>query len=329
MPSQSVIGSDRSGDHGGGRRMPLLNSYWRRHKRTLFVLSLFLLPFVPIFFLRFDLPRLHIYDRAQAWVVHPIAEALDNSVGGVRVLWGRYVALIDASRENERMKSETADLRRRILELEEQGRENDRLRKLLDMPELEVQKGIGANIIGQDASFESLSFVINVGANQGIERRMPVVHADGVVGTIVKVFANSSVFLSFLDPTHDVDGTVVRSRGRMIVEGKGKHLLARLKYLDRSEDVRVGDTVITGGLDGVFPKGIPIGFIVRVDRPEAGVMQEAELRAAVDPGTLEEVIVLRKPKMATPGEEVLDKHEGEVLPGPAPAPPRLSRKGRG
>jgi len=101
------------------------------------------------------------------------------------------------------------------------------------------------------------------------------------------------MFIALHDPSHNVDGIVTRSRARFMVEGGGRGLLGRLKYLDRSEDVRVGDLVITSGLDGVFPKGLKIGNIIRVSRPRAGVTQEADLRSAVDLGTLEEVMVLK------------------------------------
>lgn len=273
--------------------MALFSNFFSRHKRLLFILLLFVAPGLPLFILRVELPRIHIYDRLQAWIVHPLSEALSNASGGVGVLWTRYVALAGVEREVETLRKESSDLKRRILELEEFGRENERLHKLLEMPELPAAKGLAGRIIGQDASTESLSFVINIGSKNGVALRMPVVHAGGVVGTIVKVFPTSAVFVSFLDPSHDIDGLVVRSRARMVVEGKGKGLLGRLKYLDRSDDVRVGDLVVTSGLDGVFPKGWPVGHIVKVDKPDSGVTQEADLRAAVDPGHLEEIVVLR------------------------------------
>lgn len=275
--------------------MALFNNFWKRHRRLIFILSLFAAPFLPLLLLRVDMPRVHVYDRIQAWVVHPMAELAGNTTGGAGVLWSRYIALVHATEENEQLKKDLAGLEKKILEIEELGRENERLKKILSMPDLNRRDGQAAKIIGQDSSHESLSFVINVGSKQGIALRMPVVHAEGIVGTIVRVYRNSAVFLSFLDPSHDVDGMVLRSRARLVVEGKGRSLLARLKYLDRSEDARVGDDVITGGMDGVFPKGWPVGTIVKIDKPDAGVTQEAELRAAVDPGKLEEVVVLKTP----------------------------------
>jgi rod shape-determining protein MreC len=154
-------------------------------------------------------------------------------------------------------------------------------------------KQLGAKIIGQDSSSESLGFFLNVGERDGVQPRMPVVTASGIVGSILRVYPSSSLFVAVADPAHNVDGIVNRSRARFVVEGLGHALRGRLKYLDRSEDVRVGDLVLTSGLDGVFPKGHPIGTIVRVKKPRSGVAQEAELRPIVDLGRLEEVVVLQ------------------------------------
>ena len=122
-----------------------------------------------------------------------------------------------------------------------------------------------------------------------------MVSSLGVVGRVSEVFSHSSRVVSIVDPSHDVDGIIARSRARFIVEGRGKPLIARLKYLDRSEDVRVGDQVLTSGLDNVYPKGWPIGNVVRVERQRTGVSQEAEVRPLVDIGRLEEVVVLMSP----------------------------------
>lgn len=287
----------------------IFQKFWTRHKRLIFVLFLFCLPLVPIAFFRVRLPRLNIYERLNAGIVLPVTEALRNAGAGIGVLWTRYLHLIEVSRQNEKLAKENDELKNQILALEESKVENLRLKKLLEIPELNQSPHVVAKVIGQDTSFENLGFFINAGEAQGLAPRMPVINAQGIVGTITRVFKNSASFVTLLDPTHDVDGVIVRSRARLMIEGKGKPLVARLKYLDRSEDVRVGDTVITSGLDGVFPKGLLIGNIVKADKPQAGVLQEAELRAAFELGTLEEVIVLKNQQnsvlAASPNDEEL------------------------
>lgn len=271
----------------------LFNRFWMRHRRLIFILVLFAAPVIPLFALKVTLPRLNFYDKLSAYVVYPIAETAENLGRGLGVVWSHYIDLVHTSRERDAVKKENLELRGRILQLEEFESENKRLKELLSMTDLPPVKAIGGKVIGQDSSTESMSFVINVGTDQGISPRMPVVSSEGVVGTITRVYAHSSVFVALVDPSHDVDGIITRSRARFIVEGRGSSLLGRLKYLDRAEDIRAGDLVVTSGLDGVFPKGLPMGFVVDVDRPRVGVAQEAEMRASVDFGHLEEVLVLK------------------------------------
>lgn len=211
--------------------------------------------------------------------------------------------LTRVTRVRSSAKEEISELNKAILELSEIKAESERLRGLINIPILSEIEGIGAKIIGQDSQAEALSYFINVGANQGIKVRMPVLTPEGVVGSIRRVYANSSIFVSALDPTHVLDGIVKRSRARMIVEGLGAPLLAQLKYLDRAQDIRVGDEILTSGLDASFPKGLLVGYVVELSRPRHGVLQEAKLRAAVDPGKLEEVMVL---KYQNPTTEILE-----------------------
>ncbi len=295
----------------------IFNKFWQRHKRIIFILFLFALPLLPLVFFRVRLPRIEIYDSINAAIVLPAAEALQNAGQGINVLWKNYINLVHASQDNTNLKKENLTLQQQILELHEAQDENLRLQRLLQIPELPKFPHLIGKIIGQDTNFENLSFFINIGSKQGVKVRMPVINSDGIVGTVTRVYRNSSSFVTILDPSHDVDGIVTRSRARMIVEGKGKPLVARLKYLDRSEDVRVGDRIITSGLDGVFPKGLNVGSIVRVDRPQAGVVQEAELRAAFDMGHLEEVMVLQYEGSVEKTEDIMSPASAVSDAGPS------------
>jgi len=269
-----------------------MNKFWRRYRRLIFIAALFLLPIATLILGKYPMPRLNIYDRVSSWVVYPFAEGIGNLGRGAGVLWKDYVALIGKSKENEELKKITSELREKILSLEEAAQENERLRKLLDFPTAGFARRLPAKVIGEDASFESNTLVINIGTREGVAVKMPVVTSEGVVGTVVKVFHSSALVQTVIDPSHDLDATVSRSRARFLVEGKGTELLGRLKYLDRADDIRVGDVVLTSGVDGVFPAGLRIGHIVRVRRPQMGVIQNADLRPSVDIGTLEEVLVL-------------------------------------
>jgi rod shape-determining protein MreC len=275
----------------------LFSRFFKRNKSLLLTAALFLSPVIPLILIKApDLPRLRVYDRLQSWIVHPIAELMSHASRGAIYLWDNYVDLVGKSKENEELRREVEALNAQLLEMSELKSENERLRQILSMPELPELETVGAQIIGEDPSGESLSFFINVGSKHGIKERMAVISPEGVVGTITRVFSSYSMLKAVQDTSHTVDGLIPRSRAQFIVEGKGSFLTGRLKYLDRSADVRVGDLVLTSGLDRVFPKGLKIGYIIKVDRPHTGVTQSAELRPSVDLSYLEEVLVVTRQK---------------------------------
>lgn len=283
----------------------LFSRFFRRNRSLLFKVLLFLSPVVPLVLVKApDMPQLRVYDRLQSWIVHPIAEVFTYATQGAAFVWNNYFALVGASKENEELRAEVRDLESQLLSSEELKSENSRLKEMLAMPEFPAFKTVAGRIIGQDPSGESLGFFINVGDKDGVKVRMPVISPQGIVGTITRVYANYSLFRAVQDPAHDVDGMILRSRAQFITEGRGLSLTGRLKYLDRSADVRVGDLVVTSGLDRVFPKGLKIGFVIKVDRPRTGVTQNAELRPSADLSYLEEVLVVVNQKDYTPPEEV-------------------------
>jgi rod shape-determining protein MreC len=177
--------------------------------------------------------------------------------------------------------------------------------------------------------FESL--VLDKGARHGIEPGMPVLAPEGIVGVIAATSAHAARVLLLTDPNSGVDVLVQRTRVRGIVSGRLEQA-AILKYVGRAEDVRAGDRIVTSGLDGVFPKGMPVGRVTRVSRDDPGLFLYAEVAPAADTTRLEEVLV------AAPGGGAIARGGPTLLPRavgpPDPAtlglmgPPRPARPGR-
>ncbi len=263
-------------------------------------------PLIPLIFVMApDMPRLRLYDHAQSWVVHPLSELVTQATRGGTSLFDHYVFLVGASQERDQLKKDVEILESQLLNFQESIEENRRLRELLKLPVEKKLNHVAGKVIAEDPSGESLGFLVNVGSDDGVRERMPVVSNLGVVGTIRRTFPKYSLFVALQDPSHIVDGMIVRSRSQFVVQGKGRSLTGSLKYLDRSSDVKVGDLVVTSGLDQIFPKGLPIGFIVSVKRPKAGVTQNATLRPSVDLSYLEEVLVILSPQEISSPEGTL------------------------
>jgi rod shape-determining protein MreC len=201
------------------------------------------------------------------------------------------------ARQTEELHAENEALRRQANAFAEIGRENLRLRQLLNLKEPAAFHTIGARVLGRDASNWWKSIQIDRGAQDGIHTNMPVINADGLVGKIIAVTRGEARVLLLTDPNCKVSALLQDSREPGIVSGSEKALGIEphclMTFVDRKARVKNGETVITSGLGGIFPKGIPIGAAARVRlNPQTGMYQDVDVRPAVDFHRLEEVEVI-------------------------------------
>src|SRR5262249_10402549 len=154
------------------------------------------------------------------------------------------------------------------------------LRTLLQFKEQAVSVMLAAEVIGRDVTNSYRSVIINKGESDGVKADMGVVTPVGVVGRVVKTTNRTSVVLLVTDSNNAIAGLIQRTRDEGIVEGTQQGL-ARLKYIPLLSTLREGDRVVTSGLVGGFPRGLPIGTITRIDTSEGALFQSAELMPEV------------------------------------------------
>jgi rod shape-determining protein MreC len=224
------------------------------------------------------------------------ATSVSRSIGGV---FQRYVSLTQLQQENEALKRQVAELQNENHKLMEMTLANVRFRNLLEFRQQMTTTMIGAEVIGQDPSSWFKSVTIDKGERHGLRKGMAVISPEGVVGQILKTSPHYATVLLITDYNSGIDAIVQRTRAKGIVEGKEGNR-CQLKYLLRTEDVEPGDTVMTSGLDGKFPKGLMVGEIQNVDKRHFGVFQYAELVPKVDLAKLEEVFVITEFSIPTP-----------------------------
>lgn len=229
--------------------------------------------------------------QAILFTFSPFIKLTALTAGGVGNLWREYVDLRNVRQENLRLQGETAVLRRRIDYLEEQVLEAQRLRGLLAMQETWRADLVAARVIGKDATNWFKTILIDRGSGAGLRRNLPVVAPEGLVGRIVEVTPSTARVQLITDPVSASGALVQRTRVTGIAVGNLDSGLT-VRYLPLLADVAVGDSVVTSGMGGVFPKGIPVGRVTAVERKSGGLFQEAVLQPMVDLGRLEEVLVL-------------------------------------
>jgi len=225
---------------------------------------------------------------------HPL-KALDSVTQGIDSIWSRYIALLHVHDENLNLRRETAMLQEEASRLRERAAASDRLRELLNLKEELPYTTIAARVIARDPTNWYRSIVINKGQDDGIGVEMGVMTPSGAVGRVVKVQRQLAIVLLIIDRNNAITGLVQRTRDEGIVEGTEKGW-AWIKYLPLLSNVKVGDIVVTSGMAGGFPRGLPIGRITRIERREAELFLSAEIQPDTDFGRLEEVLVITTPR---------------------------------
>lgn len=230
-------------------------------------------------------------------IFSPMQHALYSATDSIGTFFERIFSGVDVQAENQTLLARVAELEGLLQDYNEIRRENDRLKVLLDFDTqddaLEYQS---ARIIGKAPGYWFNMFIINAGISQGVQVNMPVVNTDGLVGRVVHTGANWSRVIAIIDTSSGVSGIVERTRDNGVLSGQAsvgddKPLLA-MSNLPLDADLMPGDTVITSGLAGVFPKGLRIGEVVEVSPSDDGMRNTALVRPWVDFGHLEEVLII-------------------------------------
>lgn len=234
-------------------------------------------------------------ERGVMNVMAPASKLGSAGNGFFSDIWSDYLALVNVRKENKELRRIIKIYTARETESREAVVTNERLKKLLELKTMVQGPSLAASVIGEDGSPWFKTLVIDRGAVDGLQEGMAVVAVEGVIGRLVKVAANSSRLLLLTDHASGIAAVVQRSRARGVVKGTGDGRCS-LEFSLRDEDVKVGDTVVTSGIGGGFPKGLNIGEITMVKKGAYGIFQTVEVRPAVNIARLEEVLVLLQHK---------------------------------
>lgn len=265
---------------------------------------------IPLLLLLFFLSLLSTQTRRAPWyeqwgwnIFSPVTRLFSFFQSKTKALGRQYLFLVHVAQDNEELRSQTQVFKQERVTFKELKQENDRLARLLELKQNRWPTGLTARVIGFDPRSEFRVIQIDKGMDHGVQPDMPVLALAGLVGKVGPVFKRAAAVLLIVDPASFVDGVVQRSQVRCLLGGTGllrhaelKHdyLLSRLEYLNKGSDVVIGDTVVTSGLDGLYPKGILLGTLTRVVVDRYGLFLKADVLPAVDFSQLREVLVLKE-----------------------------------
>lgn len=263
-------------------------NWWKRYS-LFFTILLFLLVF--LFFLSLY-PQYkgetNFLEKTFRFLAYPVQKNLQRFVTWVKEIGESYFFLVGVQEENKTLRRQISEHRQEITRLQEIILMEERLKKLYA---LQPKSGIVAQIIGRDPSSWFKCLLVDKGHTAGVKKDMVAIGIGGVVGRIIDVATHTAKILLITDPNSAVDVLIQRSRAQGILEGNVEDYCV-IKYVPKAEDIQVGDTVLTSGIGGIFPKGLLVGTIRRVDKKRAGIFQYVEVSPAVDFAKLEELLLI-------------------------------------
>jgi rod shape-determining protein MreC len=240
-------------------------------------------------------PDLWIIQAVLITAVAPVQSGLAHSISWVKAGWTNYFSLRDARSENERLKSERAQFERENRELREKIRMMEQVTALKDWQSVSNYDGVQARVIARDANKLFNSVIVDQGVASGVVRDQPVVTADGLVGRVINSYPLSAQVLLITDERHGagaIIGQTVDGRSLGVVNGK-KEYHCEFRFIDPPKRVENGEQVITSGQDGIYPKGLLIGRVKRIDGGAAILPQAVDIEPAAQLGKLETVLILK------------------------------------
>lgn len=249
-------------------------------------------------------------------IVAPIQRGISVLTRGTTEFFAYFSDNEVLREENKLLEEEIALLKEQVFTLKEQELENIRLKNLLNYQEEKSANYdlMMAKVIGRDPSNSYKTIILDKGSKHGLKPNMTVVNHDGLIGRILSVTNKTAEVLLILDSESGVGGRIFENRVTPgVVVGTGRTEYLQMIHLSHDILIEEGQTVVTSGLGGLFPKGIRVGTIFKVEFEANGLMKTALVKPFVSFSTLEEVFVVLETKNpeAAMKEELLPEESGE------------------
>ena len=220
----------------------------------------------------------------------PILSGTASLSRGASSLWHDYVWLRGAREENERLQETVHRISLLNSSLEQMREENVRLQKLLGFEEIVPYQTVGARVVGRAPNFLAGTLYLDRGSRDGVRSDLPVVSAFGIVGRTVLVTPHGCQVQLLTNADASTGVMVERTRSPGVARGT-ENLLLDLNYINNTEEVNAGDVVVTSGLDGIYPKGLPVGRVTDSEKGKTG-FRSIRVEPSADLLRIEEVLIL-------------------------------------
>lgn len=241
-----------------------------------------------------------LFERTVMTVFSPVPKLVNWVGGSASDMYYGYLDQRRAVKENRDLHRRLASLTAENLKLRQSESDLRRLRGLLGYSEQLSLRTSMAQAIMLDTSGRFKSIIIDKGSADGVEVNDAIVNANGLIGRVVLTTKDLAKVQLLPDNNASIGGLVERTRRQGVLRGDG-YSGATLNDIPALADVQQGDRILTAGIDGIYPKGIPVGVVTKSEQG-ASLFRTIAVRPAVDFSSIEEVIVIHTRKV--PGEVV-------------------------
>ena len=221
----------------------------------------------------------------------PVVRVTDAVFSSVKGAGASYIDLRHAREENLELREKVDQLTAERNTALERAAELDRLRTQLALPPRPQYRELAANVISRNASLWFRRLTIDRGTLDGVKRDMPVATAGGIVGRVIAVGPNFAMVQVITDKHAGVGAMLQASRAMGEIRGLDNDR-CELKNISTSEKVEVGESVVTTGLDRIYPKGLLVGTVESIEADPNAPWHKIVVKPAAPVDRIEHVLVL-------------------------------------
>lgn len=232
-----------------------------------------------------------------AYPIQRVAMAPLDLFHAVAGYFGSTAALQE---ENAALRTEKLSVAPELLRLEALKEENNQLRRLLDAQERLPSRSVFAEILYAGRDPFSRKVVIDKGSQSGIQAGQPVIDDVGVIGQVTRVFLLMSEVTLLSDKDQAIPLQVQRNGLRAVAYGGAEGGMLDLRFMAANADIRNGDTLVTSGIDGTYPPGLPVATVARIERDAAYAFAKISLAPTAGTDRYRQVLVLSADAKAPP-----------------------------
>lgn len=236
-----------------------------------------------------------LFERTVMTLFSPVPKAVNWAGGSAEDMYHGYLDMRRAVNENLELRRKVASLTTENVKLRQTDSDLRRLRNLLQYSEQFNMQTSMAHTIMIDTSGRFKAVIIDRGSGDGVEVNDAIVNANGLIGRVILTTNDLAKVQLVTDNNSAIGALIERTRRQGVVRGDGTGVV-EMHDIPTLADVKPGDRILTAGIDGIYPKGIPIGHVIKAEQGP-NLFKNIEVRPSVDFGTIEEVIVIHTRKI--------------------------------